>query len=401
MNLGVSSAVSPILKKLKLFIQEVVIPQEDNYNAQLSKNRWQVPAVMKELQSRAKREGLFNLFIEKKAQTFDQVDYAYLAEQMGYSEIAAEVFNCATPDSGNMEILARFGNDQQRNDFLLPLLTGEVTSGFAMTEQAVASSDATNINSHASLKDGTWRLNGEKTWIAGAGDPRFNFLMVMCVTETDAVPERRQSILLVPSDSPGVSITRMLPVFGYDNAPHGYAQIRFEDVELPEDSLVGSPGQGFEIAQDRMGTGRIHQCMRSIGAAERALQLMTHRAKNRFAFGKPLSELGGNVDIIANSRTEIEMSRLLALRAAWALQQYGLEKALCEIAQMKVIVPNTALNVIDRAIQMHGGTGVSADTPLARMWASHRTLRLSDGPDEVHRELIARIEFGQESLTYV
>ncbi len=392
MNLGVSSAVAPILKKLKLFIQEVIIPKEDIYNAQLSENRWQVPAVMKELQSGAKREGLFNLFIEKNEQTFDQVDYAYLAEQMGYSEIAAEVFNCATPDSGNMEILARFGNDQQRNDYLLPLLNGEVTSGFAMTEQAVASSDATNINSSAALKNGRWRLNGEKT---------FNFMMVMCVTDANAAPERRQSILLVPRDSPGVSITRMLPVFGYDNAPHGYAQIRFKDVELPEGSLIGSPGQGFEIAQDRMGTGRIHQCMRSIGAAERALQLMTHRAKNRFAFGKPLSELGGNVDIIANSRTEIEMSRLLALRAAWALQQYGLEKALCEIAQMKVIVPNTALNVIDRAIQMHGGTGVSADTPLARMWASHRTLRLSDGPDEVHRELIARIEFGQESLTYV
>ena len=320
---------------------------------------------------------------------------------MGYSKIATEVFNCAMPDSGNMEILARFGTAEQRTEYLLPLIGGEVKSGFAMSEPAVASSDATNIMPSARLENGSWVLNGEKTWVAGAGDPRFGFMLVMCVTEPGATPEKRQSLLLVPIESTGVSISRMLPVFGYDNAPHGYAQIRFQDVELPEANLVGFPGQGFEIAQDRMGTGLIHQCMRSIGAAERALNLMTRRAKSRFAFGKPLSELGGNVDIIANSRTEIEMSRLLALRAAWSLENKGLNKALSEIAQMKVIVPNTTLNVIDRAIQMHGGTGVSVDTPLARMWASHRALRLSDGPDAVHRELIARMEYGEASLTYV
>lgn len=401
MNLGVSDAVAPILKKLRLFIQEVVIPHEEAYAEALESDRWSVPPVMRELQQRARDEGLFNLFIARDGQTYEQVDYAYLAEQMGYSEIAAEVFNCAMPDSGNMEILARFGNDQQRAEHLLPLLSGDITSGFAMTEPSVASSDATNFVSMAKQTSDKWILNGEKTWVSGAGDPRFSFILVMCVTDEKASPDRQQSVLLVPTSAEGVTIKRMLPVFGYDNAPHGYAQIQFENVEVPAENLIGEPGQGFEIAQDRMGTGRIHQCMRSIGAAERALSLMTHRARTRHAFGKPLSELGGNVDIIANSRTEIEMGRLLALRAAWSLQQQGLEKALTDIAQMKVIVPNIALNVIDRAIQMHGGTGVSADTPLARMWASHRALRLSDGPDEVHRELIARTEFGQQSVTYV
>lgn len=401
MNLGVSDTVAPILKKLRLFIQEVVIPHEAAYAEALESDRWSVPPIMRQLQQRARDEGLFNLFIARDGQTYEQVDYAYLAEQMGYSEIAAEVFNCAMPDSGNMEILARFGNDQQRAEHLLPLLSGDITSGFAMAEPSVASSDATNFVSMAKQTGDQWVLNGEKTWVSGAGDPRFSFILVMCITDEKASPDRQQSVLLVPTAAEGITIKRMLPVFGYDNAPHGYAQIQFENVQVPMENLIGEPGQGFEIAQDRMGTGRIHQCMRSIGAAERALSLMTHRARTRHAFGKPLSELGGNVDLIANSRTEIEMGRLLALRAAWSLQQRGLEKALTDIAQMKVIVPNIALNVIDRAIQMHGGTGVSADTPLARMWASHRALRLSDGPDEVHRELIARTEFGEQSVTYV
>lgn len=401
MNLSVSESVVPVLRKLKLFIDEIVIPSEGRYLEEVDRERWQLPPVMHELQERAKAEGLFNLFIEKGEQTFSQIDYAHLAEQMGRSEIAAEVFNCAMPDSGNMEILATFGTDAQRHQFLVPLLTGEITSGFAMTEPAVASSDATNFASSADLRKGDWVLSGEKTWISGAGDPRFKFVLVMCVTEPDAAPEKRQSLLLIPTDAPGVTVTRMLPVFGYDNAPHGYAQMRFDNVTVPASHLIGERGQGFEIAQERMGIGRIHQCMRSIGAAERALELMTARATSRYAFGKPLSELGGNVDIIANSRTEIEMSRLLALRAAWSLETKGLTESLSEIAQMKVVVPNMTLSVIDRAIQMHGGTGVSADTPLARMWASHRALRLSDGPDEVHRELIARMETGEATHTYV
>ncbi len=401
MNLGASESVVPVLRKLKLFIDEIIIPNEDRYNDEVANERWQIPRTMLELRDRARKEGLFNLFIEKGEQTFNQIDYAHLAEQMGRSEIAAEVFNCAMPDSGNMEILARFGSDDQRNSYLVPLLTGDITSGFAMTEPAVASSDASNFASSATLNKDEWTVTGEKSWISGAGDPRFAFVLVMCVTDPEAALEKRQSLLLVPKDIQGVEITRMLPVFGYDNAPHGYAQMRFDDVRVPATSLIGERGQGFEIAQDRMGIGRIHQCMRSIGAAERALQLMTARALSRYAFGKPLSELGGNVDIIANSRTEIEMSRLLALRAAWNLEHKGLNDSLSEIAQMKVVVPNMTLSVIDRAIQMHGGTGVSADTPLARMWASHRALRLSDGPDEVHRELIARMETGQATQTYV
>ena len=336
MNLGVSDTVAPILKKLRLFIQEVVIPHEAAYAEALESDRWSVPPIMRQLQQRARDEGLFNLFIARDGQTYEQVDYAYLAEQMGYSEIAAEVFNCAMPDSGNMEILARFGNDQQRAEHLLPLLSGDITSGFAMAEPSVASSDATNFVSMAKQTGDQWVLNGEKTWVSGAGDPRFSFILVMCITDEKASPDRQQSVLLVPTAAEGITIKRMLPVFGYDNAPHGYAQIQFENVQVPMENLIGEPGQGFEIAQDRMGTGRIHQCMRSIGAAERALSLMTHRARTRHAFGKPLSELGGNVDLIANSRTEIEMGRLLALRAAWSLQQRGLEKALTDIAQMKV-----------------------------------------------------------------
>ncbi len=401
MNLGVSPEIESQLSRLRIFIQEAVITNESSYRRDIEKEPWGVSRTMGELQDKARAAGLFNLFIEKDGTTCSGVDYAYLAEQMGYSEIAAEVFNCAMPDSGNMELLARYANDRLRQEFLLPLLAGDIKSGFAMTEPAVASSDASNIVSSASLKAGQWTLRGEKTWVAGAGDPRFQFMLVMCVTDPDAAPDRRQSLLLIPKDSAGVSVDRMLPVFGYDNAPHGYAQIRFENVKVDEDHLIGERGQGFHMAQDRMATGRIHQCMRSIGAAERALQLMTARSRSRFAFGKPLSELGGNVDIIANSRTEIEMARLLALRAAWTLQENGLETALGEIAQMKVIVPSMTLAIIDRAIQMHGGTGVSSDTPLARMWASHRALRLADGPDEVHRELIARMELGQNAANYV
>ncbi len=401
MNLGISDNAAEVLKKLRIFVDEVVIPAEETYQAQLEEQRWQVPPIMTAMRDKAKSAGLFNLFMGKDGEAFNQVDYAHLAEQMGRSEIASEVFNCATPDSGNMEILARFGSDSQRLAHLMPLLEGSVTSGFAMTEPSVASSDATNFISHAEFKNGNWILNGEKTWVAGAGDPRFEFLLVMCVTDPGAPPMSQQSLLLVPARTEGVSIKRMIPVFGYDNAPHGYAQIQFSDVVVAGDAIVGEPGQGFEIAQGRMSSGRIHQCMRSIGAAERALLLMTQRATTRYAFGKPLSELGGNVDIIANSRTDIETSRLLALRAAWSLENGGLETALADIAQMKVVVPNNTLAVIDRAIQMHGGSGVSADTPLARMWASHRALRLSDGPDEVHRELIARKEIGQDGGVYV
>jgi acyl-CoA dehydrogenase len=401
MDLGISENIKPVVMKLRSFINEIIIPNEGRYNEELNASRWSQPAIMSSMIERAKSEGLFNLFIETDKHQFTEVEYAHLSELMGRTEIAAGVFNCAAPDSGNMEVLAKFGSDQQRAAFLVPLLLGDVKSGFAMTEPNVASSDAGNIMSSAKREGDSWILNGEKSWVSGAGDSRCQFLIVMCITNPEANLEDRQSMLLVPLDTPGVELSRMISVFGYDDAPQGHAQIKFNNVKIPIDNLIGQDGQGFEIAQGRMGSGRIHQCMRSIGAAERALELMVKRSTSRYAFGKPLSELGGNVDVIANSRIEIEMSRLMALKAAWMLAQKGLIAALADIAQMKVVVPNMALKVIDRAIQMHGGTGVSEDTPLAKMWAAHRAMRLSDGPDEVHRELISRQEIGKFPLTYV
>ncbi|MFN3235648.1 MAG: acyl-CoA dehydrogenase family protein [Pseudomonadales bacterium] len=399
MFIGISEKVQPILKRLKIFIDEVVIPAEPQYFAQLQADRWSEPSVMAEMQAKAKDADLFNLFLSPKQ--FNHVEYAHLAEAMGRTEIAAEVFNCASPDTGNMDVLARFGSQAQQSQWLMPLVSGEVRSGFAMTEPSVASSDASNLASRAILKGDHWLMNGEKSWVSGAGHPNCNFLVVMCVTNPDAPLDGRHSIFVVPMDTAGVTISHMESVFGYDDAPHGHAQIKFTDVKIPIEHMVGKRGQGFEIAQGRFGFGRIHHCMRSIGAAERALGLMVERSKTRYAFGKPLSELGGNVDVIANSRIDIELSRMMALRAACYLDQAGLEGALNEIAQMKVAVPSMALRVIDRAIQMFGGMGVSSETPLAKMWAAHRALRLSDGPDEVHREMISRYEMGSFSKTYL
>ncbi len=399
MFIGISEKVQPILKRLNLFIDEVIIPKEARYFEELQADRWQAPSVQTEMQNQAKEAGLFNLFLSP--QGFNHVEYAHLAEAMGRSEIAAEVLNCASPDTGNMDILARFGSQNQQTSWLQPLVSGEVRSGFAMAEPAVASSDAGNLASRAVLKGDHWLLNGEKSWVTGARHPLCKFLVVMCVTNPDAPLDARHSMFIVPMDSPGVAITHMETVFGYDDAPHGHAQIKFNDVVIPADQLIGRRGQGFEIAQGRFSYGRLHHCMRSIGAAERALSLMVERSKSRFAFGKPLSELGGNVDVIANSRIDIELARLMALRAAFQLDKSGIEGALNEIAQMKVAVPNMALQVIDRAIQMFGGMGVSDNTPLAKMWAAHRALRLSDGPDEVHREMISRYEMGNFAKNYL
>ena len=401
MFIGISERVAPILTNLRLFISEVVIPNEDKYAQELEANRWQQPPIMEKMKIKASAAGLFNLFLNSDTQSFNQVEYAHLAEQMGRTDIAAEVFNCASPDTGNMEVLARYGTKQQQEDYLQPLLSGEIRSGFAMTEPAVASSDATNIASSAYLDGDNWILEGEKSWVSGAGDPHCKFLIVMCVTEPNESIDKRQSMLLVPMQSEGVELQQMISVFGYDNAPHGHGRIRFNKVRLPRENIIGQQGQGFKIAQDRLSSGRIHHCMRSIGAAERALELMVKRSKTRYAFGKPLSELGGNVDVIANSRIDIELSRLITLKAAHQLDSLGLELAINDIAQMKVAVPNMTLNVIDRAIQMFGGMGVSAETPLAKMWAAHRALRLSDGPDEVHREMISRSEIGKFTDTYL
>ena len=399
MFIGISEKVHPILRRLRIFIDEVIIPNEQNYLDALEENRWQAPEVMNRMKAQAREAGLFNLFLGPES--FNQVEYAHLSEAMGRTEIAAEVFNSASPDTGNMDVLARFGDQAQQTNWLQPLMAGDIRSGFAMTEPAVASSDASNLVSRARLKGDHWILDGEKSWVSGAGHPDCKFLIVMCVTNPDAPLDARHSVFIVPMDAPGVEITRMVSVFGYDDAPHGHAQIRFTEVSVARDQMIGQRGQGFEIAQGRLGFGRIHHCMRSIGAAERALSLMVERSKSRYAFGKPLSELGGNVDVIANSRIDIEMSRLMALKAAARLDEVGLEEALNDIAQMKVAVPNMALAVIDRAIQMFGGTGVSGDTPLAKMWAAHRALRLSDGPDEVHREMISRSEMGRFSTTYL
>lgn len=399
MFIGISEKVQPILTRLRIFIDEVVIPNEERYLEELKTNRWAAPSVMAEMQQKAKDADLFNLFLSP--QGFNHVEYAHLAEAMGRTEIASEVFNCAAPDTGNMDILARFGSQSQQNDYLMPLLAGDVRSGFAMTEPAVASSDASNLASGAMLKGDHWVINGEKSWVSGAGHPQCKFLLMMCVTNPDAPLDSRHSIFIVPMEAEGVSITSMESVFGYDDAPHGHAQIKFRDVEVPRDQMVGERGKGFELAQGRFSFGRIHHCMRSIGAAERALALMVERSKSRYAFGKPLSELGGNVDVIANSRIDIELSRLMAMKAASKLDAAGLEAALNDIAQMKVAVPSMALAVIDRAIQMFGGMGVSENTPLAKMWAAHRALRLADGPDEVHREMISKFEMGQFSKSYL
>jgi acyl-CoA dehydrogenase len=305
------------------------------------------------------------------------------------------VFNCAAPDTGNMEVIERYGSEEQKKQWLEPLLEGKIRSAFCMTEPYVGSSDATNIQLEARLDGDEWVLNGEKWWSSGIGDPRCKILIVMCVTEPDAPKHARQSQILVPRDAPGIEILKMQHVFGYDDAPHGHGHVRFTNVRVPKENIILGSGRGFEIAQGRLGPGRIHHCMRSIGAAERALELMCRRGLSREAFSKRLADLGGNYDKIADARINIEMARLLTLKAAWMMDTVGNKVARSEIAQIKVAVPNIALGVIDDAIQMHGGAGVSQVFPLARMYASQRTLRLADGPDEVHRRTVARMELGK------
>ena len=314
---------------------------------------------------------------------------------MGRCGIASEVFNCSAPDTGNMEVIDKYGNPEQQERWLKPLLDGEIRSAFGMTEPNVASSDATNIGSRIEDKGDRYVINGEKWWTSGAGDPRCKIIIFMGVTNPDNPKHQRQSQILVPMDTPGVEVLRMMTVFGNDDAPHGHAHMKFTDVEVPKENLLLGEGRGFEIAQGRLGPGRIHHCMRTIGAAERALDLLCKRSLNRTAFGKTLSELGGNYDVIADCRIEIDMCRLLTLKAAYMMDTVGNKIAKSEIAQIKVAVPNMALRVIDKAIQIHGGAGVSQDTPLARLYAGMRTLRLADGPDEVHRRTVARLELGK------
>ena len=390
--------------RISQFMDEHVFPAEAIYAEQMEEftkqgNRWQVPQIIEDKKKIAKSEGLWNLFLPENpmGERMSNLDYAPLCELMGRSGIASEIFNCSAPDTGNMEVLAQYGTPEQLELWLKPLLDGEIRSAFGMTEPNVASSDATNISSSIEPDGDEYVINGEKWWTSGAGDPRCKIIIFMGVTNPDNPKHSRQSQILVPMDTPGVEIKRMMTVFGSDDAPHGHAHMKFTNVRVPKENLLLGEGRGFEIAQGRLGPGRIHHCMRTIGVAERALELLCKRSTSRVAFGKPLSELGGNYDIIADCRTEIEMCRLLTLKAAYLMDKVGNKVARSEIAQIKVAVPNMALRVIDKAIQIHGGAGVSQDTPLAKLYAGMRTLRIADGPDEVHRRTIARMELAKYS----
>jgi hypothetical protein len=379
-------------------MQEHVLPAEPEYCAQLQNvpdwRSWTQPPVMERLKAKARAAGLWNLFLPDRefGAGLSNVEYAPLAEITGHSLIAPEVFNCNPPDTGNMEVLVKYGSQAQKLRWLTPLLAGEIRSAFCMTEPDVASSDATNMQATALIEGDHAVLNGRKWWSSGVGHPHCRILIFMGLTHRSANKYQRHSMVLVPLETPGVKIERMVPVFGSYEVPFGHGEVSFTNVRVPLDHIIAGAGRGFEIAQGRLGPGRIHHCMRMLGAAELALELLCRRSLHRVAFGKPLAELGGNVDIIADARTALEQARLLTLKAAWMLDEAGTMGARSEISQIKVAVPNIALKIIDQAIQMHGAAGVSSDFPLAELFATIRTLRIADGPDEVHRALIAKLE---------
>ena len=391
-----------LVEKVKDFIDSEVRPKEHVFHEQINvgKDRWSsYPVVIDELKEKARASGLWNLFLPESefGAGLSNYEYAHLAEEMGKSHIASEAMNCSAPDTGNMEVIARYGNEQHQEEWLKPLLDGEIRSAFSMTEPGTASSDATNMQATAVLDGDEYVINGEKWWTSGAGDPRCKILIFMCVTNPDNPKHQRHSMILVPMETEGVEIIKMMHVFGYDDAPHGHAHMKFTNVRVPKENLLLGEGRGFEIAQGRLGPGRIHHCMRAIGAGEVAIELMCKRGMdpNKVAFGKNLAQLGANFDYIAESRIELNAARFLTLDAAVKMDTVGNKIAASEIAQIKVYAPNVALKIIDRAIQIHGGEGVSQLTPLASMYAHMRTLRLADGPDEVHRRAVARYELGK------
>ncbi|PFG09433.1 MULTISPECIES: acyl-CoA dehydrogenase family protein [unclassified Marinobacter] len=397
MDFSISAKGQDYLERVKRFMADEIVPVEAQYHRELAAldNRWVVLPVIRELKAKAREQGLWNLFFPDDTYGCGLLnsDYALIAEETGRSFIAPEIFNCNAPDTGNMEVLIHYGSNQQKAEWLPRLLSGEVRSAFCMTEPDVASSDATTMAATATVDGDEVVLNGRKWWSTGVGHPDCKVAIFMGVTDTEAAKHRRHSMVLVPMDAPGVSIERMLPVFGAFDEPYGHGVVAFNNVRLPVSAFIAGPGRGFEVAQGRLGPGRVHHCMRAIGAAERALELLIKRALSREAFGRPLAKLGGNVDKIANARMAIEQARLLTLKCAWALDTKGIAGALQEVSMIKALVPQMLQTIVDDAIQIHGGAGVSDDDfPLTALFAYARVLRLADGPDEVHRAMVARLE---------
>src|SRR5260221_3636910 len=399
MDFEFSGKVKDLQKRLQGFMEEHVYPNEQRFHDEIERNRWTPARVVEELKPKARAAGLWNLFLphDEHGAGLSNLEYAPLCEIMGRSTMAPEVFNCSAPDTGNMEVLARYGTAEQKERWLEPLLAGEIRSCFSMTEPDVASSDATNIGATILREGDEYVIHGRKWWSSGAGDPRCKIAIFMGKTDPSAPAHKQQSMILVPLDAPGVKIVRMLTVFGYDHAPHGHAEIHFENVRVPAGNMLLGEGRGFEIAQGRLGPGRIHHCMRCIGLAERALEYMCKRSLNRVAFGKRLAENDITTERIAQSRIEIDQARVLVLHAAYMMDTVGNKAARQAIAEIKVAVPNITGRVVERAMQLHGGGGVSQEFPLASMWAHSRTLRFADGPDEVHRRQIGRLELRKHS----
>ncbi|MDT0305436.1 acyl-CoA dehydrogenase family protein [Streptomyces sp. DSM 44917] len=405
MDFAPSAKAQEYLERVTDFMAKEITPVEEGYLRELHglppAERWQVLPVIDELKAKARAAGLWNLFLpdEEHGAGLTNVDYAPLAEAMGRSFIAPEIFNCNAPDTGNMEVLHKYGSEEQKQRWLRPLLEGEIRSAFCMTEPEVASSDATNMAATAVVEGEEVIVNGRKWFSTGVGHPRCAVTLFLGLTDPEADRHRQHSIVAIPMDAPGVTVERMLPVMGRHDEPYGHGEVRFDNVRLPLSAIVGGPGRGFEIGQGRLGPGRVHHCMRLIGLAESALELACRRGVERVAFRKPLVNLGGNRERIAEARIAIDSARLLVLHAAWLLDTQGILGALSQVSQIKVLVPTMAQNVVDMAMQMHGGAGLSDDYPLAAAWTSARALRLADGPDEVHRGVVARLELAKYGMS--